>query len=102
MPNATVRANARTLPAPHTDAEATVIDRLQRAGATIAARDELPDGRIQLVISDGSELHRIVVSKRQAGAWIIAAADAAAIGLLTWLVMAAAFVPFTWWVSSHG
>ena len=94
MPNATVRANARTLPAPQPDAEAMVIDRLQRAGATIAARDELPDGRVLLVVDDGSELHRIVVPKRKASAWIIAA-DAAAIGLLAWLVMFVAFVAFT-------
>ena len=75
------------------DAEATVIDRLQRAGATIAARDTLPDGRIQLVVSDGSELHRIVV-KRERNPWIVAA-DYAAIALLTWLVMFVAFVAFT-------
>ena len=93
MPNATVRATARTLPAPQPDAEAMVIDRLQRAGATIAARDELPDGRIQLVVSDGSELHRIVV-KRERNRWIVAA-DYAAIALLTWLVMFVAFVAFT-------
>jgi hypothetical protein len=73
--------------------EARVVDRLQRAGATIEARDTLPDGRVQLVVSDGEELHRIVVPKRKASAWIIAA-DAAAIGLLAWLVMFVAFVAF--------
>jgi hypothetical protein len=92
MPNATVRANARTLPAPQPDTEAKVVDRLKKSGATIAARDELPDGRVQLVVDDGSELHRIVV-KRERNPWIVAA-DAAAIGLLAWLVMFVAFVTF--------
>jgi hypothetical protein len=93
MPNATVRANARTLPAHHPDDSATVIDRLKKAGATIAARDELPDGRVQLVVSNGSELHRLVIGKRERNRWIIAG-NYAAIALLTWTVMLVALLVF--------
>jgi Holliday junction resolvase-like predicted endonuclease len=74
------------------DAEARVVDRLQRAGAEIVARDTLPDGRVQLVVSDGSELHRIVV-KRERNPWIVAA-DYAAIGMLTWIVLFCALLAF--------
>jgi hypothetical protein len=81
------------------DVEATVVDRLQRAGATIVSGDERPEGTHIVVDADG-ELHRIVVRKPQDGSWIIAAGTAAAIALLTWTAMAAAFVPF--YLSSHG